>query len=107
MQALADCLPGEMSLSVICYSLNGASIVTHSPATQVMVMGGLYHPSSQSFSSDDGLSYLRRLGINKAFISAGGVHWTRGASCSNFHEVAIKQAVIATAVETTLVVDAS
>lgn len=72
-----------------------------------MLMGGLYHPSSQSFSSDDGLSYLRRLGVNKAFISAGGLHWTRGASCSNFHEVAIKQAVIATAMESILVVDAS
>jgi DeoR family deoxyribose operon repressor len=107
MQSLADYLPEDMPLSVICYSLNVASIVTRRPATQVMLMGGLYHPSSQSFSSDDGLSYLRRLGINKAFISAGGVHWTRGASCSNFHEVAIKQAVIASAMESVLVVDAS
>jgi DeoR family transcriptional regulator, deoxyribose operon repressor len=107
MQSLADCLPEDMPLSVICYSLNVASIVTHRPATQMMLMGGLYHPSSQSFSSDDGLSYLRRLGVNKAFISAGGLHWTRGASCSNFHEVAIKQAVIATAMESILVVDAS
>jgi DeoR family transcriptional regulator, deoxyribose operon repressor len=81
--------------------------VTRRPGTQVMLMGGLYHPSSQSFASDDGLSYLRRLGINKAFISAGGVHWTRGASCSNFHEVAVKQAVIETAMESTLVIDAS
>jgi len=107
MQSLADCLPEDMPLSVICYSLNVASIVTRRPATQVMLMGGLYHPSSQSFSSDDGLSYLRRLGVNKAFISAGGVHWSRGASCSNFHEVATKQAIIATAMESILVVDAS
>ncbi|MBR0798990.1 DeoR/GlpR transcriptional regulator [Bradyrhizobium jicamae] len=107
MQSLADCLPEDMSLSVICYSMNIASIVTRRPATQVMLMGGLYHPSSQSFSSEDGLSYLRRLGVNKAFISAGGLHWTRGASCSNFHEVAVKQAVIATAMESILVVDAS
>jgi len=107
MQSLADCLPEDMPLSVICYSLNVASIVTRRPATQVMLVGGLYHPSSQSFSSDDGLSYLRRLGVNKAFISAGGVHWSRGASCSNFHEVATKQAIIATAMESILVVDAS
>ncbi|MCC8968028.1 DeoR/GlpR transcriptional regulator [Bradyrhizobium sp. Pear76] len=107
MQSLADCLPEDLPLSVICYSMNVASIVTHRPATQVMLMGGLYHPSSQSFASEDGLSYLRRLGINKAFISAGGVHWTRGASCSNFHEVAVKQAVIETAMESILVIDAS
>jgi DeoR family deoxyribose operon repressor len=93
MQSLADCLPEDLPLSVICYSMNVASIVTHRPGTQVMLMGGLYHPSSQSFASDDGLSYLRRLGINKAFISAGGVHWTRGA--------------IETAMESILVIDAS
>ena len=107
MQSLADCLPEGLPLSVICYSMNVASIVTRRPATQVMLMGGLYHPSSQSFSSEEGLTYLRRLGINKAFISAGGVHAARGASCSNFHETAIKQAAIATAVESVLVVDAS
>jgi DeoR family deoxyribose operon repressor len=107
MQSLAECLPEGMPLSVICYSMNVAAIVTQRPATQVMLTGGLYHPSSQSFASDEGLSYLRKLGINKAFISAGGVHAARGASCSNFHETAIKQAAIATAVESILVVDAS
>ena len=107
MQSLADCLPEGLPLSVICYAMNVAAIVTRRPATQVMLMGGLYHTSSQSFSSAEGLTYLRKLGINKAFISAGGVHPVRGASCSNFHEVAIKQAVIETAVENILVVDAS
>jgi DeoR family deoxyribose operon repressor len=107
MQSLADCLPEGLPLSVVCYSMNVAAIVTRRPATQVMLMGGLYHVSSQSFSSDEGLSYLRKLGINKAFISAGGAHPIRGASCSNFHEVAIKQAVIAAAMENILVVDAS
>ncbi|MGH6682287.1 MAG: DeoR/GlpR family DNA-binding transcription regulator [Bradyrhizobium sp.] len=107
MQSLADCLPEGLPLSVICYSMNVAAIVTRRPATQVILIGGLYHPSSQSFSSDEGVSYLRRLGINKAFISAGGVHPVRGASCSNFHEIAIKQAVIATAMESILVADAS
>jgi DeoR family deoxyribose operon repressor len=107
MQSLAEVLPEGLSLSVICYSMNVAALVTQRPATQVMLMGGLYHPSSQSFSSEEGLAYLRKLGINKAFISAGGVHAARGASCSNFHETAIKQAAIATAVESILVVDAS
>ena len=107
MQSLAGCLPDGLPLSVVCYSMNVAAIVTRRPATQVMLMGGLYHASSQSFSSDEGLSYLRKLGINKAFVSAGGVHPVRGASCSNFHEIAIKQAVIATAMESILVIDAS
>jgi DeoR family transcriptional regulator, deoxyribose operon repressor len=50
---------------------------------------------------------LRKLGINRAFTSSGEAHPIRGANCSNFHEVAIKPAVIATAMENILVVDAS
>jgi DeoR family transcriptional regulator, deoxyribose operon repressor len=107
MQSLAECLPAGMSLSVVCYSMNVAAIVTRRPNTQVMLIGGLYHASSQSFFSEEALSYLHKLGINKAFISAGGVHPARGASCSNFHEVAIKQAAIASAMESILVVDQS
>ena len=52
------------------------------------------------------LRYCSSSGCRR-IISAGGVHPIRGASCSNFHEVAIKQAVVATAVESILVVDAS
>jgi DeoR family deoxyribose operon repressor len=107
MQSLAESLPGGVSLSVICYSMNVASIVTRRRNTQVILLGGLYHASSQSFASDEALAYLRKIGINKAFISAGGVHPTRGASCSNFHEVAVKQAAIAGAMENILVVDES
>jgi DeoR family deoxyribose operon repressor len=51
--------------------------------------------------------YLRRLGVNKAFISAGGVHPGRGASCSNFNEVPIKQAALASAGTAILVIDQS
>lgn len=107
MQSLAECLPAGMSLSVVCYSMNVATIITRRPNTQVMLIGGLYHASSQSFFSEEALTYLHKLGINKAFISAGGVHPARGASCSNFHEVAIKQAAIASAMESILVVDES
>jgi DeoR family deoxyribose operon repressor len=107
MQSLAECLPEGLPLSVICYAMNVAAVVTQRPATQVMLIGGLYHSSSQSFSSEEALAYLRKLGINKAFISAGGVHAVRGASCSNFHETAVKQAAIATAVDSILVVDSS
>jgi DeoR family deoxyribose operon repressor len=107
MQSSAECLPAGMSLSVVCYSMNVATIITRRPNTQVMLIGGLYHASSQSFFSEEALTYLHKLGINKAFISAGGVHPARGASCSNFHEVAIKQAAIASAMESILVVDES
>jgi DeoR family deoxyribose operon repressor len=107
MVHLADALPADLSLSVVCYSLNIANILSRRPNTQIMLLGGLLHASSASFFSDEGLTYLERLGINKAFISAGGVHPQRGASCSNFHEVPVKQAAMRAAAESILVVDDS
>jgi DeoR family transcriptional regulator, deoxyribose operon repressor len=67
----------------------------------------VYVPSSDSFAGDESLEMLRRMGINKAFISAGGLDEARGVTCWNFHEVALKQAAMASAVESHLVADAS
>ena len=107
MPHLAEALPPGIALDVICYSLNVAAIVSRRPNTQLMLLGGLYHAASATFCCDEALDYLKRLGVDKAFISAGGVHPERGASCSNFNEVPIKKAAIASAAESILVVDES
>lgn len=107
MPHLAENLPPDFALTVVCYSMNIATIATRRPNTQVIMLGGVYHASSASFYSDEALQYLKTLGLNKAFISAGGVHPTRGASCSNFYEVPVKQAAIASAVESILLIDES
>lgn len=104
---LAEALPPDIPLDVVCYSLNIANILSRRPNTQLMLLGGLYHGSSASFASDEALAYLKRLGLTKAFVSAGGVHPERGASCSSFHEVPIKRAAIECAAESVLIVDES
>jgi DeoR family transcriptional regulator, deoxyribose operon repressor len=104
---LAEALPPGIALAVVCYSLNVASILARRPNTQLMVLGGLYHAPAATFYSEEGVQYLRRLGVDKAFISAAGVHAERGASCANFNEVPIKQAAIASAAESFLIVDES
>ena len=96
-----------MHLTVLCYSLNVAEILRRKANVRMILLGGVYAPSSDSFSSDESIETLRRMGINKAFISAGGVDEARGVTCWNFHEVAIKQAAMESAVERHLVVDAS
>lgn len=107
MPHFAEALPPGIAIDVVCYSLNIAVILSRRPNTQLMVLGGLYHASSATLFSDEALHYLKRLGVNKAFISAGGVHPARGASCSNFNEVPIKQAAMESATESILVVDDS
>lgn len=107
MPHLAAGLPPDVRLTVVCYSLDIAGQVARRPNTQLVLLGGLYHASSETFFSEEALAMLRRVGINKAFLSAGGVHPDRGASCSNFHEVPVKQAALRAAMRSYLVVDGS
>ena len=107
MPRLAALIPAEMRLTAVCYSLNVAEILSRRQNTRLILLGGLFHPAAASFSGETALEQLQRISINKAFISAGGVHETRGVTCSHFHEVPVKQAAISRAVEAHLVVDAS
>jgi DeoR family transcriptional regulator, deoxyribose operon repressor len=106
MTYLARSIPPGLRITVVCYALNIAMLLAPNPNIRLILLGGVYSPSSASFDVHDGLAALSRLGINKAFISAGGVHASRGVSCSNFHEASVKQAVIRTAVERCLLADA-
>ena len=107
MPHLARQLPPNLAVTVVCYALNIAVPFSTMPNVRLILLGGIYNPSSASFSVDDSLVTLDRLGINKAFISAGGVHAEKGVSCSNFHEIAVKQAVLRRALHRTLLIDAS
>jgi DeoR family deoxyribose operon repressor len=107
LTTLARLIPADMHLTVVCYSLNVAEILRRKSDVRMILLGGVYAPSSDSFSSEESIETLKRMGINKAFMSAGGVDETRGVTCWNFHEVAIKQAAMACAVERHLVVDTS
>jgi DeoR family transcriptional regulator, deoxyribose operon repressor len=107
LTTLARLIPADYHITVVCYSLNIAEILRRMPNVRMILLGGVYVPSSDSFTGDESLEMLRRMGINKAFISAGGVDSARGVTCWNFHEVALKQAAMASAVERHLVVDAS
>lgn len=104
---LADQIPPGLRLTAVCYSLNLAEILSRKPDVRLILLGGVYHAASASFASSEALEALGRLGINKAFVSAGGVHGERGVSCSNFYEVPIKQKAMAGALERHLVVDSS
>ena len=104
---LAARIPQGIRATVICYSLNVANILCKNNDLRVILLGGLWHSSSASFSSEESLAQLGRLGINNAFISAAGVDLLRGASCVQFHEAPVKQAAMARSVQKVLLVDAS
>ncbi|MCX7303865.1 MAG: DeoR/GlpR family DNA-binding transcription regulator [Hyphomicrobiales bacterium] len=107
MPHLAALIPAELRLTAVCYSLNVAEILSRRQNTRLILLGGLFHPAAASFSGETALAELMRININRAFLSAGGVDDERGVTCSHFHEVPVKQAAIARAVHSHLVVDAS
>ncbi|ALN75185.1 DeoR/GlpR family DNA-binding transcription regulator [Aureimonas sp. AU20] len=104
---LAAYLPGDGPLTVVCYALNIANRLALRPNIRMIVLGGLFHPSAQTFSGDEAIRTIEHLRINHAILSAGGVHATHGVTCSNFNEVPIKQAAMKRALRRTLVVDES
>lgn len=107
LTTLARLIPADLQVTAVCYSLNIADILRRMPNVRMILLGGAYMPSSDSFAGEESLEMLRRMGINKAFLSAGGVDPARGVTCWNFHEVALKEAAMASAVERHLVVDTS
>ncbi len=104
---LVTALPRGVEVTIVCYALNIATLACARPGTRVIMLGGMFYPESATFMSDEAIRAIARLGINKAFLSAGGLHESVGASCSHFHEVPIKRAVLARAMVNVLVMDAS
>ncbi|WP_442489285.1 DeoR/GlpR family DNA-binding transcription regulator [Halomonas litopenaei] len=100
-------LASRRDLTVVTYALNVANAVSHFDGIRLILLGGVYQGVSQSFDGEDIARQVRGLGINRAFLSAAGVHAARGLSCFHFHEVAPKQAAIETAAQRILVFDDS
>jgi len=105
--ALAHLLPPDLDLTVVCYSLDLARILSKKPNVRLLMLGGWYRPSSDSFSGEEVLRAMAEVGINKAFISAAGIDENYGVTCWNPHEKPIKQKAMKLASHRYLVADSS
>jgi len=104
---LARSLPAAMRLTVVTNGLNIANVLADNRRVELVLLGGFYHAGSASFEVAEPERALARFGLATAFLSAGGLEAARGASCSYFHEVAVKRAAMDAAVRRCLLVDAS
>jgi DeoR family deoxyribose operon repressor len=98
-------MPKDIKCTVICFSANIANPLSTFPNVTLVLLGGVFYPASATYYCEESLDFLRKFGINKAFLSAGGVSLERGVSCSNLHEVKVKQAVMDIAIKNILVAD--
>lgn len=104
---LIDLIPDDYRITAICYAMNVAERLTRKASVTIIMLGGVYHPASASFSGTHDFDILKSVGINAAFLSAAGVDAKRGATCEHFHEAVVKQKVMGLARENYLVVDSS
>lgn len=104
---LVDLLPDAMPLTVVCYALNIADKLALKPQIRLVMMGGVYHPASASFSGEAALQTLDGLGVNVAILSAAGLDENRGATCIHFHEAEIKRKAMSISAKNILILDNS
>jgi DeoR family deoxyribose operon repressor len=104
LATFAQRLPSQMALTAVCYSLDVASALRHKPNVRMVLLGAHYMQDTATLSGSEGIATLRRLCINKAFISADGADPTRGVTCAHFYDATIKQLAMANAVERHLIV---
>lgn len=107
MAQFAGLVIPDLRVTVVTYALNVAVIVNRIPGVRLIMIGGVFNEASAAFSGEQGLGVLESVRINKAFISAGGVHETLGLSCSNFYEVPAKLAAMRNAAASYVLADKS
>ncbi|MBN9189984.1 MAG: ABC transporter permease [Microbacterium sp.] len=59
MPHLAHRIPQNQHITVVCYALNIAEILSQRSDVRLIVLGGLYHPEAASFSGDEGIDVLK------------------------------------------------
>ncbi len=104
---LASRVPQNANVTVVTQALNIAETVSRLEGVNLMLLAGIYHPESGSFSSETALKMLQEINITKGFFSAAGIHESEGVTCFHFHEVPVKRAAIARSQRRFLVSDAS
>lgn len=104
---LIDLIPDTFQITAVCYALNVADKLARLPNVRMIMLGGIYHPSSESFASAADGDAFQNIGVNTAFLTAAGLDLNRGASCENFHEAQVKRQAIAAGQKCLLVTDNS
>jgi DeoR family deoxyribose operon repressor len=104
---IIDLIPDDLRLTVVCYALNVTERLTRKPNVTTILLGGVYHPASATFSGPSGIETLSFLGINTALLSAAGFSPAQGATCAHFHEAEIKRKVMSISSINVLVMDTS
>ena len=102
---LARSLSPDLSVTILCFSLNVLLEAGRSPLRTILCAGGALNPDTLVFQGPEGLDLVRRYRAGKAFFSAGGVSDRLGVTCTDPAEAELKKAAIASSQTRILLVD--
>lgn len=97
----------EVPLTVITYSLPVADLVASNEQHSLLLLGGVFHRETLSFTSPQSITMLRGLRINKLFLAASGLLIPDGLSSSYLFDSDMKQALMSSARQVILCMDSS
>lgn len=106
-ERFAKYFPENENITVLCYNFNIMAELHRKKGIQLLLSGGYYHPSTQTFECDKGIEFIRGIRAKKFFMAASGVHETLGLTCARNYEIATKQAAIASSQTRILLVDST
>ncbi|HXL02561.1 MAG TPA: DeoR/GlpR family DNA-binding transcription regulator [Candidatus Atribacteria bacterium] len=93
-EQLPQFIPSSLPLTIICFTLNILFKVYGNENWEITLTGGRFHRNTLMFESPEGVELIKKMRINKAFISAAGVDEKLGVTCANHYEVETKKAAM-------------
>lgn len=103
---LARQLPADSDITVVTHSLPVMAALSDRTGATLIGLGGLYHPSTQTFTGPDTIAAISRLRVHTFFLAASGLSG-RGAYCGTPLDAEAKRAFIGIAERVVLLVDSS
>ena len=85
---------GKKRITIITHSLGALSEASKYDNLNIISLGGIYSPTTDSFVGLSAIEALSSMRINKAFMGATGVSLTAGMTNTTFLEAEIKRAVV-------------
>lgn len=104
---LAKFMREDIPVTILCYALNILVEIHRKFNCEPIFAGGYYHKNTLMFESTEGINLIKRTRVDKAFISAAGIHPSLGVTCANPYEIETKKAVLNSAKTKILLADSS
>ena len=104
--ALAELVPNE-NMTIITNGINVAQALVSNSNINVMVPAGSVNRNTLSVSGSDSLSFIDKINIELAFMSASAFSPESGFTVSNVSEAELKRKVISRAKKTIMLLDQS